>query len=93
MTEFPGGSAVKNPPAVCVCILSHFSPVRLCATPQTVTHQDPLSMGFPRQQSWNGLPFPPPGNLPNPGIKPTSSVSPARQADSLPSEPPEKPQE
>ena len=50
-------------------------------------------MGFSRQQHWSGLPFPPPGDLPNPGIKPASSVSPALQADSLPSEPPEKPQE
>ena len=41
-------------------------------------------MGFPRQEYWNGLLFPPPGDLPDPGIEPTSSVSPALQADSLP---------
>ena len=46
-----------------------------------ITHQAPLSMGFPRQQYWNGLPFPSPEDLPNPGIKPRS---PALQADSLP---------
>jgi len=45
-------------------------------------------MGFFRQEYWNGLPFPSPGDLPDPGIKPRS---PALQPDSLPSEPPEKP--
>ena len=56
----------------------------------TVAHQAPLSMGFPRQDYYNGLPFPPPGNLPNPGIKPESPVSPASaalQVNSLPAEP------
>ena len=52
--------------------------------PATVAHQAPLSMGFPRQECWSGLPCPPPGDLPDPGIKPESS---ALQADSLPSEP------
>ena len=47
-------------------------------------HQAPLSMGFSRQEYWSGLPFPPPGDLPNPGIEPWC---PALQADSLPSEP------
>ena len=42
------------------------------AIPRTITHQSPLSMGFSRQEYWNGLPFPSPGNLPNPGIQPTS---------------------
>ena len=46
----------------------------------TAAHQAPLSMGFSRQAYWNGLLFPPPGNLPDPGIK---VVSPALQADSL----------
>ena len=55
--------------------------VWLFATPRTVAHQAPLSMGFPRQEYWSGLPFPPPGDLAGPGIKP---VSPALQADSLP---------
>ena len=50
-------------------------------TPWTVAHQAPLSMGFPRQESWSGLPCLPPGDLPHPGIKPES---PAWQADSLP---------
>ena len=45
-------------------------------------------MGFFRQEYWSGLPFPSPGDLPDPGIKPVSPVAPALQADSLPSEPP-----
>ena len=56
--------------------------------PLTVTYQTPPSMGFSRQECWSGLPFPSPGDLPNPGIKPGS---PALQADALPSEPPGKP--
>ena len=54
----------------------------------TVAHQAPLSMGFPRQEYWSGLPFPFPGDLPNPGIE---LGSPVLQADSLPSEPPGRP--
>ena len=46
------------------------SRVRLCATPWTVACQAPPSMGFPRQEYWSGLPFPSPGDLPNPGLKP-----------------------
>ena len=65
------------------------SRVRLFATPWTVAHQAPLSMGFSRQEYWSGLPFPSPGDLPDPGIEPRS---PALQADALPSEPPGKPQ-
>ena len=42
-------------------------------TPWTLSHQAPLSMGFPRQEYWSGLPFPSPGDLPDPGIEPTSS--------------------
>ena len=61
------------------------SRVRLFATPWTVARQAPLSMGFSRQEYWSGLPFPSPGDLPNPGIKPGS---PALQADALSSEPP-----
>ena len=64
--------------------LSH---VRLFATPWTVAYQAPPSMGFSRQECWSGLPFPSPGDLPNPGI---NAGSPALQADALPSEPPGK---
>ena len=49
-------------------------------TPWTVAHQAPLSMGFSRQEHWSGLPFPSPGDLPNPGIEP---ISPALQANSF----------
>ena len=45
-------------------------------TPSTVAHQVPLSGGFPRQEYWSGLPFPPAGDLPNPGIEPVSFASP-----------------
>ena len=64
-------------------MLSCFCHVRFFATPWTVARQAPLSMGFSRQESWSGLPRPPPGDLPNPGIEPTSPMSPALQADSL----------
>ena len=64
------------------------SRVPLFMTPWTVAYQAPLSMGFPRQEYWNGSPFPSPGDLPNPGIEPGS---PTLQADALPSEPPGKP--
>ena len=62
--------------------------VQLFATPWTVAYQAPPSMGFSRQVCWSGLPFPSPGDLPNPGIEPGS---PALQADALLSEPPGKP--
>ena len=61
------------------------SRVRLFVTPWTVAHQAVLSMGFSRQEYWSGLPFPSPGHLPDPGIKPKS---PTLQADALTSEPP-----
>ena len=60
-----------------LCRLSHFSPVWLFVMLWTVTNQSPLSMGFSRQEYWSGLPFPSPGDLPSPGIKPTSLISPA----------------
>ena len=63
--------------------LSH---VRLFATPWTVAYQASPSMGFSRREYWSGLPFPSPGDLPNPGIKPGS---PALEADALTSEPPQ----
>ena len=60
------------------------SRVRLFVTPWTVARWAPLSMGFSRQEHWSGLPFPYPGDLPNPGIEPESSTL---KADALPSEP------
>ena len=56
------------------------SRVRLFATPWIVAYQAPPSMGFSRQECWSGLPFPSPGDLPDPGIKPRS---PALQAEVL----------
>ena len=53
-------------------MLSHFSHVQLFVTPWTVAHQAPLSMRFSRQEYWSGLPFPSPGDLPNPGINTAS---------------------
>ena len=69
--------------AVCFVVSDFF------VTPWTVAHQAPVSMGFPRQEHWSGLPCPPPSDLPNPGIKPRYSNL---QVDSLPSEPPGNPQ-
>ena len=66
-------------------MLSRFGHVWLIATPWTEAHQAPLSMGFPRQEYWSGLPCPPPGNLPHPGAELPL------QADSFPTEPPGKP--
>ena len=56
-------------------------------TPGSVARQAPLSMGFSRQEYWSGLPFPPPGDLPHPGIEPASFMSPAW----VPLAPPGKP--
>ena len=64
------------------------SRVRLFVNTWTVAYQAPPSMGFSRQECWSGLPFPSPGDLPDPGIKPESPIF---QADALPSEPPGKP--
>ena len=63
---------------VCALFLSH---VRLFATPWTVAHQAPLSVEFSRKEYWSGLPFPPSGDLPDPGLEP---ASPVWQVDFLP---------
>ena len=76
---------------LCWAVPNHFSHVPLWVTPWTVAHQAPLSMGFSRQEYWRGLPSPPAGDLPNPGIKLRSLMSPALAADSLPLTPPGKP--
>ena len=70
------------------CMLRYYTRVQLFATPWTVAHQTPPSMEFSKQEYWSGLPFPSPGDLPDPGIEPRS---PALQADVLSSEPPGKP--
>ena len=73
---------------VCVCMLSC---VRLFATPWTVTLQAPLSVGFPRQEYWSGLPFPTPRDLLDPGIEPLSLASPELAGCFFTTSPPGKP--
>ena len=63
----------------------------LFATPWTVVLQALLSLGFSRQEYWSGLPFPAPGDLPNPGTEPVSPVSPALAGQVFTTEPPGKP--
>ena len=58
-------------------MLSGFSSVQLFVTLWTVAHQAPLSMGFSRPEHWSGLPYPPAGDLTDPGIEPASLMSPA----------------
>ena len=65
--------------------MKSLSRIRLFATPWTVAYQAPPSMGFSRQEYWSGLPFPSPGDLPDPGIEPRSPIL---EADALTSEPP-----
>ena len=61
-----------------MCVHAHvLSHVQFFVAPWTVAFQAPLSMEFPRQELWSGLPFPPPGDLPSPGIEPASLKSPA----------------
>ena len=62
---------------VLACVHSYFSCAQLSVTLWTVAHQVPLSMGLSRYEYWSGLPCPPPGDLPNPEIKPVSLTSPA----------------
>ena len=68
--------------------LSH---ILVFVTPWTVAHQAPLSIGFPRQEHWNGLPFPSPGDFPNPGIKLESPAAPALAGRFVTTELPGKP--
>ena len=80
-------NVLEKPSQCCkVIILQLFSHscIQLCAILWTVAHQAPLSKGLFRQEYWSGLPFLPPGNLPNPEIKPMSPASPVLQVDSLP---------
>ena len=65
--------------------------VRLLTTLGTIAHQSPLSMGFPRQEYWSGLPFPPPRDLPNPEIKPMFPAPPALADEFSMTLPPGKP--
>ena len=73
---------------MCVRVLSRIQPF---AIPWTVARQTPKPMGFSRQEYWSGLPSPPPGDLPNPGIEPISPASPALAGRFFTTEPPGKP--
>ena len=75
---------LRRPKLLEECVLSHFSHVWIFETLWTVARQAPLSMGFSRQEHWSGLPCPPPGDLPVPGIEPMSLIPPALEVDSLP---------
>ena len=81
ISQFFNDHAVKSE-------VKSLSRVQVFATPWTVAYQAPQSMEFSRQEYWSGLPFPSPGDLPDPGTEPGS---PALQADALPSEPAGKP--
>ena len=72
----------------CCLVLSH---IQLFATLWTIACQPPLSMRFPRQEDWSGLPCPPPADLPNTGIEPESITSPALAGGFFTAEPPVKP--
>ena len=73
--------------ALCICaqLCPLFAPIG------TVAHRTPLSMEFSRQEYWSGLPFPTPGDLPDPGIEPTSPVSSALAGGFFTTVPPGKP--
>ena len=81
------GAADLNPknqhPRYMLVRAQSLSRVQLFVTQWTVACQAPLSLGFSRQEYWSGLPFPPPGDLPDPGIELASPESPALQVDSL----------
>ena len=80
-SSFKSGCILATSYLCYMCVLVRFSRVRLFATPWTVAHQAPLSLGFSRQEYWNGLPCPFPGDLPDSGIEPVSPTAPALQMD------------
>ena len=82
----------KNLNVLVFTVLSHFGRAQLFATPWTMAHQAPLSVGFSRQEYWSGLPHPPPEDLPNQGLNPCLLHLLHWQAGSLPLAPPGKPQ-
>ena len=87
-TMIPNGKILHGDEVVVVGMES-LNCVWFFATPWTVTHQAPLSLGFPRQEYWSGLPCPSPGDLPDPGTEPAPLLSPALAGGCLP---PGKPQ-
>ena len=79
---------VPHPLLFAVCVPS---PAQLSGTPLTAARQAPLSMGFPRQECWSGVPFPPPVDLPDPGIEPASLVTHTSAGGFFTTAPPGKP--
>ena len=75
--SYDNSKVLSNKSHAMCAMLGHVSHAPLFATPWTVAHQAPLSLGFSRQEHWSGLPCPPPGDLPDPGIEPASLTSPA----------------
>ena len=75
---------------VCVCVFA-LSCVQLFVPPWTAAHQAPLFMEFSRHEYWSGLPFPPLGELPDPGIEPVSPAPPAFSGGFFTTAPPRKP--
>ena len=90
VTQTPTLSWLKKPraPSLLKVKVKSLNRVRFLQPPWTIAYQAPPSMEFSRQEYWSGLPFPSPGDLPDPGIEPES---PALQADALLSEPPGNP--
>ena len=83
----PSSLPISSQSAIVLCMLSHVDSASLW----TIARQAPLLMGFSRQEYWSGLPFPPPEDLPDPGIEPSSPVSPALAGGFFATEPLGKP--
>ena len=90
LTDKVAWDATSPGDQACMCV-KLLSRVQLFATPWTAACQAPLSRGFSRQEYWSGLPCPPPGDLPHPGIKPVSLMSPALAGRFFTTVPPGKP--
>ena len=89
--KIPACAPQLRPVCVCVCVCAVTQSCPTLCDPQTVAHQAPLPIEFSRQEFWSGLPFPSPGDLPNPRIKPASPMSPALAGKFFTTGPPGKP--
>ena len=89
--KFQLWSHISRESLYCVCAWCQVASVTSNSLLWTVAHQAPLPMGFSRQEDWSGLPCPPPGDLPNPGIEPVFPVCPALAGRFSTTEPPGKP--
>ena len=86
--KLKGGAVVSVVLVKVLLLLSHFSHVRLFMTMWTIALQAPLLMGFSRQEYWSGLPCPPPGHLPDPGMEHVPLISPALAGEFFTTKPP-----